>query len=221
MAQYEASRRTGPTGTGRRVAVQALPIGGEMSKLLLRVSGALLVALFVSACSWLPLSYTMDLKPQLGSSSSDVVRHEIGSGDAGDFGLRHPEEGDECIAFTEADIPVTVESARLHYNATVDYAGPELSGRVTAQLYLSHDIDNLWLARNKVGPQVTVNLNDADARLAGTAVLNNEQVDGINAKHLCWGLRITGDDVRALGEGTATISYEVKELKLAIRYSVI
>lgn len=192
-----------------------------MSTFLKRASGALFLLTFLSACSWLPLPYSMDLKDKLGSSSSGSVGHQIEAGDAGNLDFSHPDDNGECIDFSDADIPVTVESARLHYNATVDYEGPALSGKVSAQLYVSDQQGNLWAGANKVGPKVTLVLSNADTRLAGTAVLNRDQVDGINDRYLCWGLRVSGNDVSAMETGTATIEYSVEQLRLDIRFSVV
>ncbi|HEX7003739.1 MAG TPA: hypothetical protein VF168_06100 [Trueperaceae bacterium] len=182
---------------------------------------AVLLLVGLSACSWLPIPYTIDLRAQLGSNATGSASHEIEAGEAGDLDFRHPDGDGECIDFSEVDIPVTVESARLHFNTTVEYDGPRLTGTVAAQLYLSRDPERLWLPSNRVGPRVTVNLNHADTRLAGTAVLNREQIEGLNQQYLCWGLQIDGNNVTATESGEATIEYSVEELKLATRVSVI
>lgn len=177
--------------------------------------------LILAGCSFLPLPMTIDLKARLGSQTSGSVQQEIGAGEVDDVDFRHPDENGECIDFEDADIPVTVRSARLNYNASTDYEGPRLTGKVTAQLYVSNTQSSLWDASNKVGPEVSVNLNDPDTRLAGTAVLNRDQIAGINEKYLCWGLRVTGSDVSAIESDEATIEYRIDQLRLDIRFSVV
>lgn len=164
---------------------------------------------------------TIDLKARLGSRTSGTVQQEINAGEVTDVDFRHPEPNGECIAFEDADIPVTVRSARLNYNANADYQGPALTGTVRAQLYVSKNEASLWNAGNKVGPEVTVNLSNPDTRLAGTAVLNRDQVDGINSKFLCYGLEVTGSKISASQSGEATIEYTIDQLRLDIRFSVI
>lgn len=180
-----------------------------------------LVLLILAGCSFLPLPMTIDLKTRLGANTSGTVQHEIGAGEVGDIDFRHPDPSGECIDFEDAEIPVTVQSARLHYNANVDYQGPPLTGMVTAQLYVARDEASLWSASNKVGPKVNVNLRNPDNRLAGTAVLNRDQVAGINSRFLCYGLEVTGSDVTADRSGEATIEYRIDQLRLDIRFSVI
>jgi hypothetical protein len=194
--------------------------GGNVKKYLLRLGSTVALMLVISGCSFLPLPMTIDLKTRLLSKTSDTVSHEIGASEAEDIDFEHPDENGECIDFQDADIPVTVESARLHYDADIDYSGPSLTGNVAAQLYVAPDAASLWNARNKVGPTISIDLRNPDTTLAGTAVLNPDQVEGINAKELCWGLKVTGSDISA-AEGKATIDYTIEELKLAIRFSVI
>lgn len=177
--------------------------------------------LVLAACSWLPLPATIDLKARLGSQASGTVHEEIGQGEAGSVNFNHPTDEGECIDLSDADIPVTVESARLHYNAELNYDGPELSGRLTAQLYASPSADDLWLAKNRVGPAVNLNLGNTETKLVGNAVLNTDQVSAINERWLCWGLKVNGKDVTAPESGEARIDYTVNDLRLSIRFSVI
>ena len=195
-------------------------LGGAMKRLFLGSGLAGLLLLGLSACSWLPVPYSVDLRDRLGPDASGSAQHVIGAGEAGNVDFRHP-DGGECIDFGDTDIPATVESARLHYAATLEYSGPPLTGRVSVQLHLSRQENRLWLASNKVGPQVTVNLDRATTRLAGTAVLNREQVEGINDRYLCWGIDVSGSNVSATESGTATLEYTIEQLKLDTRVSLL
>lgn len=114
-----------------------------MNRILVRAGAALLLLILLSACSWLPLSYTLDLRRKLGSSASGTVQQPIRAGNSGDIAFRHPDDDGECIGFSNNDNPVAAESARMHYNASVDYFGSRVSGRVAAQLYLSHEQSDL------------------------------------------------------------------------------
>ena len=189
-----------------------------MRRFTLVVAGLLVMVL--TACSALPLPARIDLRAQLGSEASGSFQEEITEGRADDISMRHPEGDGQCVSFDDVDIPVTVERARLHYNVRVGYDGPELTGRFRAQLYASDELGDLWSPENRVGPGLDVKLDRDDVRLAGTAVLNRDQIDGINARELCWGVEIEGRDVSARSSGTATFTYDVQQLMLNIRFSV-
>lgn len=184
-------------------------------------SATLLLALFVAACSALPLPADLDLKARLGSEAEGSFEQEITAGETGGVDLRHPSDTGECINFSDVEYPVTVEHAQLHYNVDVTYAGPELSGKLQAQLYAAPIRNKLWLESNKVGPTITLNLNKTATRLAGTAVLNPEQLQAINNREICWGLHVTGKEARAEESGTATFTYTVNQLRLNVGFSVL
>jgi hypothetical protein len=187
-----------------------------------RLSAAvgLLMALLLAACSSLPLPAEVDLRSRLGAQSEGEFEEEIVAGEL-DATRRLPDDGGECVDFSDADIAVTVESAQLHYNVDVTYDGPELSGRLQAQLYLAGSGDPLWESSNKIGPTVTLNLDKTATRLAGTAVLDPNQLDAINDRQACWGVQVTGQDAVAQESGTARFSYVVNDLRLRITFSVI
>lgn len=180
-----------------------------------------LVGLLLAGCSQLPLPAEVDLKARLGSSSSGTVEEEIRAGEAGDLDLRHPTADGECVDFEDVDLPVTLESARLNYNASVGYDGPELSGELRAQLYAAPVGEDLWQERNRIGPDVRVDLDQPETRLAGNVRLSDAQVEAVNDREVCWGLWVRGEDVTAQDDGTATIEYDIQQLILDIRFSVI
>lgn len=179
------------------------------------------LALAVAGCSFLPLPARVDLRARLGAESAGTVEEEIIAGETESLNLRHPSGDGECVDFSDVDIPVTVQSAQLNYRADLDYDGPPLSGRLQARVYAWPEGEDAWLARNKVGPTVTVNLDKSSTRLAGTAVLSKDQLRAVNEKSICWGLLVSGDDVTAEESGTATFEYDVQQLMLNIRFSVI
>lgn len=182
---------------------------------------SLAVAAILASCSSLPLPATIDLKAKLGEAASGSVSERITAGDAGDIAFKHPSDEGACLDLSDVDIPVKVESARLHYDVELRYRGPDLTGRVAGQLYASAEASDLWRAPNKVGPRVTLNLDKARTRLAGSAVLHPEQLDAINDRWLCWGVQVSGKDVSATETGEATITYVIHDLRLSIRFSVL
>lgn len=177
--------------------------------------------LLLAGCSQLPLPAQVDLKARLGSTSSGEVEEEIEAGNVGELDFEHPTENGECVDFEDVDLPVTLESARLNYNAEVRYDGPELSGELRAQLYAAPSADDLWDERNRIGPSFRLDLDEPSTRLAGSARLTDAQVDAVNAKEVCWGLWVRGDSVSAEESGKATIEYDIQQLMLDIRFSVI
>jgi hypothetical protein len=193
-----------------------------MKRLMMSVGplAALLLTLFLAACSSLPLPAEVDLRSRLGAQSEGEFEEEIVAGEL-DTTRRLPDDGGECVDFSDADIAVTVESAQVHYNLDVTYDGPELSGRVQAQLYLAGTGDPLWESSNRIGPTVTLNLDKTATRLAGTAVLGPNQLEAINESQACWGVQVTGHDAVVQESGTARFSYVVNDLRLRITFSVI
>lgn len=177
--------------------------------------------LLLAACSSLPLPAEVDLRQHMGDATDGSVEVPIGAGPETDIDTTLPEEVGECFDLTGESYPVTVESAQLHWNVDVAYHGPELSGRVQARLYVAGSDDDLFHASNTLGPTVTVNLDRTTTRFAGTATLGPSQLEAIDDREVCWGVRVTGDDVGAEESGTATIDYDVRDLRLKIRFSVI
>lgn len=188
----------------------------KMSRLI--AGGAL--ALVLAACSSLPLPAEVDLRSRLGAQSDGSFQEEIAAGEFDDS-RKYPGATGECVDFSDEDIPVTIESAQLHYNIDVSYDGPELSGSLKAQLYLARSSTDLWRPDNKIGPTVTLNLDKTSTRLAGTAVLNPDQLEAVNDRRACWGIELIGRDAVAEESGTADFSYRVNDLRLRIRFSVI
>lgn len=190
-----------------------------MHRFVTRALGALSILLLAS-CSQFPLPAEIDLRAHL-SDAAGTVQEPIGEGEAGSLDVRHPHEDGECLDFSEEEIRATVEKARLHYDVSVDYEGPELGGRLQARLHAARERDDVWLPENRVGPTITVDLDDPHTELAGTAVLNESQLQAINDRQLCWGVHVTGEDIAADGTGTGTFSYRIDELRLAILFSVL
>jgi hypothetical protein len=198
-------------------------IGGTTmrSRIVTTVACVAAVALALAACSALPIPATVDLRARMGSDASGTSEVEIGAGEARTVDLRIPSEAGDCIDFSDEDLPVTLESARLHWKIDADYEGPELSGLLQARVFIAGEDDDLFASRHTLGPVFTLQLHRAATRLAGSAVLNPAQLRAINDGVVCWGLEITGRDVTAAGDGTATIRYQVHDLRLSIRFSVI
>jgi hypothetical protein len=180
-----------------------------------------LLALALAGCSFLPLPARVDLRAELGAESAGILEEEITAGRNDRLDLRHPTDEGECVDFSEVDVPITVQSAQLNYRADLDYDGPDLSGMLNAQLFAWAEGDEAWLDRNRVGPTVTVNLDRTSTRLAGSAVLSKDQLRAVNDRSICWGLWVTGRDVTAAESGTATFEYDIQQLMLNIRFSVI
>ena len=185
------------------------------------VIASVLLALILAGCSALPLPMNIDLREQLGESVRGTFSEPITAGQVDDIDLRHPPGGGECLSFEEIEIPVTVQRVRLEYRVALAYDGPPLTGRFSARLHLSDELGDLWEDANRVGPPIELELAGGEETLAGTLVLNRDQVRGVNERSLCWGASITGEDVSATGSGDATFHYDVERLMLRIRFSVI
>ncbi len=179
------------------------------------------VALALVACSALPIPATVDLRARMGADARGTTEAPIGAGEAGEVDLRIPTDAGECIDISDEGFTITVESAQLHWNLAATYDGPDLSGMLQARFYVAGEGEDVFAARHTLGPVFTLNLDRTETRLAGTAVLNPAQLRAINDGVICWGLSVTGRDVTAAEDGTASISYDVRDLRLSIRFSVI
>lgn len=198
-------------------------------------------ALLVAGCSQSPeapaestttRTEEVELAGQLDQDQSGTIRQEIKAGTSEEVDLRLPSEEGRCTDFSEVELPSEVEGAldgsgsleRVHvnYDVQVDYVdGPALSGWMQARLYgTSEEAGDLWHERNRVGTPVTVNLDRGEARLTGAAVLNDEQLQALNDRNVCWGLAVRGRDVTAEEDGLAVFDYSVNRLKLTIEYRV-
>lgn len=179
-----------------------------------------LAVLVLAACSALPLPHVIDLKAQI-EDPAGAVTTEVGEGQVEELDLRVPTDEGECFVFDDVAPGLTVHSSQLQWIVDIDYEGPELSGKVQARAYATGEGDEVFHGSNTLGPVVTVDLSRPTTRLAGAANLNPDQLAAINERALCWGAVLRGDDVTAQEDGTATISYEVKQLRLRITFSVI
>lgn len=179
------------------------------------------LALALAACSALPWPASIDLKERLGNDSEGSLEHEVTAGEVGDLDDRFPSDAGECVDLSDVRSRARVQRAQLHYNVDLTYDGPDLTGMVQAQLYAAGDRDALWQERNKVGPTVTMQLRREQTRLAGTVVLNRDQLRALNDRRICWGVHVTGRDVSAQESGTMRVDYVVNQLRLNIGVSIL
>lgn len=179
------------------------------------------VATLVTACNSLPAPVNVDLKARMGSSSQGSFQEPVTAGSNPTLDVKWPTPTGQCIDFSDQKIPANLVSAQVHYKVHVSYAGPTLTGQVQAKLYAASAPGGLWLASNQLGPTVTVDLGSSSTSLAGTVVLNKDQVAAVNARYVCWGVHLAGSNVDATGTGTATIGYTVDQLTVHAGVSVV
>ncbi len=182
---------------------------------------AALIVLLLAGCSAFPVPVRIDLKARLGDAAQGSFEEPVGAGSNATIDARYPTDEGQCVDFSDASFAAKVEKGSLTWNGEVTYDGPALTGKVQAQLYASSQASTVWQPSSKVGPAVTVRLDKTTTHLAGTAVLNKDQVKALNDRNLCWGLHLTGTDVSAAESGTATISYSISKLVLAAGVSVL
>lgn len=175
--------------------------------------------LFLAACSALPIPHEVDLRAQL-SETSGTVTAEVKVGAVEELDLRVPTDEGECFDFADVAPGLTVHSARLQWIVDVAYDGPDLTGKLQARAFAAKAGDEVFLSRNRLGPVLTTDLGGEPTRLAGAAVLDPSQLEALNDREVCWGVEVTGEDVAAPEDGTATIDYSIERLRLRITFSV-
>ena len=181
---------------------------------------ASLAVLGLVACSALPLPHEVDLKAQISDPKGEITT-EVGAGKVEELDLRVPTDEGECFVFEDVAPGATVHSAQLQWIVDVHYEGPELSGKVQGRAYVAGEGEDVFQASNTLGPVITVDLSRTSQRLAGAANLNPDQLAAINDRVICWGAHLTGQDVTAQEDGTATIGYAIERLRLRVTFSVI
>jgi hypothetical protein len=188
------------------------------------LTAALLAALALAACASLPIPADIDLRARMGEATSGSVQVPVEPtepGEAEDLTMTLPDAGGQCVDIPAEAVAVTVQSAQIHWNVDVTYDGPDLSGRLQARLFVAGPGAELFHPSHTVGPTVNVNLDRTTTRFAGTAVLGPQALAALNDRRICWGVRLVGDDVVVQEAGTATITYDVRDLWVRVRFSVI
>jgi len=186
---------------------------------LTRAIAAAAAVLILAACASLPLPMNVDLLAKM-SDTEGTVSEPIKAGQVEELDLHVPTEEGQCLDFADVSPGVTVQSAQLQWIVDAKYDGPDLTGKLQARAYVAGAGDQVFLPSHTLGPVFTVNLDRTNKRLAGAAVLNPTQLQAVNDREVCWGVVVTGDDVAALEDGTATVEYSVKKLMLHIKFSV-
>jgi hypothetical protein len=182
---------------------------------------ALAAASALVACSAVPIPVDVDLHDRMGDDTSGSVQAPITAGETQDIDLRLPADGGQCVDFSDEGFDVTIESAQLHWIVDAEYDGPELTGKLQARLYVAGADDELFASQHTLGPTFTLNLDRTTKRLAGTANLHPTQLRAIEDRIVCWGMEVTGKDVSAAEDGTATVRFDVKSLRLRVGFSVL
>lgn len=200
MDPHQPHRRPGTRGRRVRAALGA--------------AGLAALALALAACSAFPIPVSVDLQAKLGDSSSGSFTEPIKAGSNATLDTRYPSDSGQCIDFSDQQFSAKVERATLQYKGSVSYDGPALTGTVNVRLFAASSQGALWQPANQVGPTVHLDLDRGSSILAGAVVLNRDQLAALNARNLCWGLRVSGRDVSAAQDGTATVSYAVDRLML-------
>ena len=191
---------------------------------IIKIITALAAAFALAACASVPIPADVDLRARMGDAttgSAQVPVEPTEPGEVEDLDMTLPAAGGQCLDIPQEAFAVTVQSAQIHWNVDVAYEGPDLSGRMQARLFVAGPGADLFHPSNTLGPTVTVNLDRTTTRLAGTAVLGPQQLAALNDRTVCWGVRLVSDDVIVEEAGTATITYDVRDLWVRVRFSVI
>ncbi|HEX7022658.1 MAG TPA: hypothetical protein VF171_07360 [Trueperaceae bacterium] len=118
----------------------------------MRTTPLALLALALSACSWLPLPTTVDLLPRLGQQASGSYRTSVAASMPAPLDAKLPDEAGAIAGFSDEAPPVTVEWGELRYDIQISYQGPALSGSLQAVLYLAPDNgERLWQEKYQLG----------------------------------------------------------------------
>ena len=188
------------------------------------LTASLLLALALAACSSLPFPADIDLRARMGDAASGSAQVPVAPtepGEAEDLTMTLPAAGGQCLDIPAEAVAVPVQSAQIHWSVDVTFDGPDLSGRLQARLFVAGPGADLFHPSHTVGPTVTVRLDRTTTRFAGTAVLGPQALAALNDRTICWGVRLVGDDVVVQEAGTATIAYDVRDLWVRVRFSVI
>ena len=187
-----------------------------------RSMAAATAVLVLSACASLPLPYDVDLQAKMSDSATQgTVTEPIKAGEVEVLDLRVPSDEGQCLDFADVAPGATAQSAKLQWIVDAKYDGPDLTGKLQARAFVAGRDDVVFSPSHTLGPVFTLNLDKTSTRLAGAAVLNPTQLQAVNDREVCWGVEVTGEDVAALEDGTATIDYAIKKLMLHITFSVI
>lgn len=174
----------------------------------------------IVACAAVPIPHTVDLRATMVDTEGTVTA-TVKAGEVETIDVFFPTEEGDCLDFSGTAPGATVHSAQLQWTIDAQYEGPELTGKLQARAYAAGPGADVFLSQHTLGPVVTVNLDSTNTRLAGAAVLNPTQLAAINEREICWGVRVTGDDIAALEDGTAEIHYQVERLRLRITFGII
>jgi hypothetical protein len=188
---------------------------------IVRVITALVAACALAACAAVPIPIEIDLRARMGGATTGSVQVPVVPGEAEQFGAALPSADGQCFDLSGDDLPVTVQSAQLHWRIDVAYDGPDLTGEVQARLFVAGPGDDLFDPSNALGPSVAVPLDGTTTSVAGTGALGASGLQALADRSVCWGVQLTGTDVVAGEAGVATFSYDVRELRVRLGVSVI
>lgn len=187
-----------------------------------RAIAAVPAILVLGACASFPLPMDVDLQAKMPeTATTGTVTEPVKAGEVEVLELRVPTEEGQCLDFADVSPGVTVQSAKLQWIVDATYDGPDITGKLQARAYAAGAGDEVFLPSHTLGPVFTINLDKTSTRLAGAAVLNPTQLQAVNDREVCWGVEVTGDEVAALEDGTATVDYAIKKLMLHITFSVL
>lgn len=191
------------------------------SKLTMAIT-AITATLALGACAHMPLPANVDLLAKMPAETAEgEITQPVQAGTTETVDVRLPTEEGQCLDFSEVAPGVTVQSAKLQWIVDATYQGPDLTGKLQARAYAAGAGDAVFSSNHTVGPVFTIKLDRTRTRLAGAAVLNPTQLQAVNDRVVCFGVDVSGRDVAALEDGTLTIDYSVKQLKLSITFSVM
>ena len=172
-----------------------------MKRLFLALIGLLALA----SCSMAPI--TIDLLPMLGDNANGSQSLVA----TGNLDLRLPDADGETVSGYDT-IQVRPSMVSLDYQLELAQDG-DLSGNAEVTFYLAAPGTNLWDGANQLGEPQQVDMSQAGQTISGTLNLNATQIDALMAGEIVMGARVSGNVT-----GSATVSYEFKQLTLKVAF---
>lgn len=164
-------------------------------------------------------SLDIDLLPYLGESRFGSESYPVppGNNTLPLDGIKLPGAEGLPVGFTQANVPVRIGYASLEWALELALQGVPASGDLTVQLYLApFETWDPFQPRYELGRPVSAQVaTGRKVTLSGSATLNGDQLNALNAKKLRLGVLLNGN-LSASGPGTLTLSYEVKRAVLKV-----
>lgn len=174
-----------------------------------------LLGLLLSACSILPVP--IDLLPYLGESRSGSESFSVFPGNYPFEEIKIPGNEGFPADFTQANVPVRIGYASLEWALDLTLQGVPVEGDLTVQLYLApYETWDPFQPRYELGGPVSAQVaTGRKVTLSGSATLNGDQLNALNAKKLRLGA-VVNANLSVKESGTLTLSYEVKRAVLKV-----